>query len=93
LDGNGDFYEKNNYQKILDAKRNNDDKIDNMEGNLKGKYVIYLLVGYFELLDNIKIIFRNLPQPSYEKYTNLDEVVRNMNDYKCLMGKQWKHMC
>jgi hypothetical protein len=65
-DGNGYLYTKNNYKKLLDARRNNDDKFDKMEGTLKGQDVIDLLAEDFELLDNLKMIFINLPQPSYE---------------------------
>jgi hypothetical protein len=60
---------------------------------LKGQDVVELLAGDFELLHNLKMIFQEITSPVYEKYTNLDEAVRNLNDHKYLMGKYWKIMC
>jgi hypothetical protein len=50
------------------------------------------LVGDFEMLRNLKMIFKNLPLRFYVKYSNIDEAVRNMNDHKYLMGKYCKIM-
>jgi hypothetical protein len=54
-----------NYQKLLDARRNNDNNFEKPKGTLKGPNVIDLLVEDFELLDNLRMIFINLPQPSH----------------------------
>jgi hypothetical protein len=90
---NGDLYPMNNYQKLLEDRRNSDNKFENLDGTLKGKDVVELLAGDFELLHNLKMIFRKLPPPFYEQYTDLDEAVRNLNDHKYLMGKDWKILC
>jgi hypothetical protein len=47
----------------------------------------------FEKLHNLRVIFKSMPQPSYERYTNMDELVRNMNKTEYPMEKTWKHMC
>jgi hypothetical protein len=60
---------------MLEDKRNVDNRFKQLEGILKGKYVMDMLDGDFELLNNLKVIFRNLPQPSYERYTNLYEIL------------------
>jgi molybdenum cofactor biosynthesis enzyme MoaA len=52
-----------------------------------------MLAGDFALLYTLRMIFKNLPQPSYERYTNLDEVTRNLNKQEYPMGKVWKRMC
>ena len=83
----------NSYQNLLEDRRNNDNKFENCDGTLKGKDVVELLAGDSELLHNLKMIFRKLPPLVYEKYTNLDEEVRNLNDHKYLMGEYWKIMC
>jgi len=77
----------------LDDRRSDDNIFDKSEGTLKGKYVMDMLVGYFELVHNLKIIFKNIPYPSYERYTNLYEVVRNFDKQEYRMGKVWKNMC
>jgi hypothetical protein len=82
-DGNRSYLcTENNYRKLLDERRNNEVKFDKMEGNLKGQDVIDLLAEDFEMIDNLKLIFINLSQPSYEKYTNLHEIVRTLNNQK-----------
>jgi hypothetical protein len=90
---NGDLYPIKNYQNLLEDRRNSDNKFENLDGTLKGRDLVELLATYFELLHNMKMIFRKLPPPVYEKYTNLDEAVRNLNDHKYLMGKYWKKLC
>ena len=80
----------NNYQKLLEDGRNIDINFEKLDGTLKGKDVVELLVGYFELLQNLKMIFRKLPPLVYEQYTDLDEATRKLNDHKYLMGKYWK---
>jgi hypothetical protein len=39
------------------------------------------------------MIFKNLPPPSYERYSDLDEVTRNIRQQQYPMGKEWKKMC
>jgi len=90
---NGDFYPMNNYKKLLEDRRNNDNKFEKLDGTLKGQDVVELLAGDFELLHNMKMIFGKLPPLVYEKYIDLDEAVRNLNDHKYLMGKYWKILC
>jgi hypothetical protein len=84
---NGDLYPMNNYHKILQDMRNSDNKFKNLDGTLKGKYVVELLAGNFELLHNLKMIFRKLPPPVYEQHTDLDKAVIILNDHKYQMGK------
>jgi hypothetical protein len=52
-----------------------------------------MLDGDFALLYTLKMIFNNLPQPSYKRYIDLDEVTRNLNKQEYPMGKVWKNMC
>jgi hypothetical protein len=78
-DGNKQLYSQKSYQKLLDDRRNDESRFEQLEGTLKGKDVMDMLDGDFDLLHNLKIIFRNLTHPSYERYTNLDELVRNLN--------------
>ena len=52
-----------------------------------------MLVGDFSLLYNLRMIFKNLPPPSYERYFDLDEVTRNIGQQQYPMGKEWKNMC
>jgi hypothetical protein len=90
---NGDLYPMKNYQNILENRRNSDSKFENLDGTFKGQDVVELLVGDFELLHNMKMIFRKLPPLIYEQYINLDEAVRNLNGHRYLMGKCWKRVC
>jgi hypothetical protein len=92
-DGNGYIQTQNKYQELLENKRNDDSRFEKLEGVLKGQDVLEMLAGDFEILHNIRVIFKNLPQPSYERYTNMDELVRNMNKTEYPMGKTWNHMC
>jgi hypothetical protein len=55
--------------------------------------VIDMLVDHFELIDNMKMIFKNLPQPLYEQYNNLEELVRTLNDQKYPTGNVWNNIC
>jgi hypothetical protein len=80
---------QNKYQELLEKRRNNDNKFDKLQGLLLGQDVLEMLAGDFEILHSLKGIFKNLPQPSYERYTNLDELVRNMNKTEYPMGKVW----
>jgi hypothetical protein len=64
---------------MLDDRRNDESRFEQLEGTLKGKDVMDMLDGDFDLLHNLNIIFRNLTQKSYERYTSLDELVRNLN--------------
>jgi hypothetical protein len=84
---NGDLNPMKNYQKLLEDRRNSDSKFKNLDGTLKGKDVVELLARYFELLHNLKMIFNKSPPPFYEQYNDMDEAVRNLNDYKYQMGK------
>jgi len=52
-----------------------------------------MLARDFEILRSLKVNFNNLPQLSYERYTNLYELVKNMNKNEYTMGKVWNHMC
>jgi hypothetical protein len=90
---NRDLYPKKNYHKLLEYRRNRDNKFKNIDGTLKGQDVVELFAGDFELLHNMKMIFGKLPSPVYDKYTNLDEEVRNLNDHKYMMGKECKILC
>lgn len=78
-DGNGDILPQKKYEELLEKSRNNESKFDKLQGVLLGQDVPEMLVGDFEVLHSLKGIFKNMPQPSYERYTNLDELVRNMN--------------
>jgi hypothetical protein len=46
-DGNGYLYPQNNYQKLLDDRRNDDSRFAQLEGPLKGEDVMDMLVGRF----------------------------------------------
>jgi len=92
-DGNRVLYSYKNYHKLLDDRRNNDSRFEHLEGTIKGKYLMDMLASDFEILHNLKVIFKNLYYTSYERYTNLVEVVRNMNTHEYPMGKFWKHVC
>jgi hypothetical protein len=52
-----------------------------------------MLTGDFEILHQLKRLFKHFPQPSYERYTNLDEMVKNVKNIDYPMGKTWNHMC
>jgi hypothetical protein len=92
-DGNGDLYLQKNYHKLLDNRRNDDSRFSQLEGPLKGQDVMDMLAGDFTLLYTLKMIFKNLPPPSYERFTDLDELKRNLNQLEYPMGKVWKKMC
>jgi len=78
---------------MLEQSRNNDSRFDKLQGVLLGQDVLEMMAGDSEIVHSLKGIFKNLPQTSYKIYTNICELVINMNMIKYPMGKAWHRMC
>jgi hypothetical protein len=52
-----------------------------------------MLAGDFTLLHTLKLIFKNISPPSYETFTDLDEMSRNLKKIEYIMDNVWKKMC
>ena len=59
--GNGDLYPKEEYDNMMAQCRNNDTNFTKMEGSLKGHVITRKLEELFELLEHLKVIFKNIP--------------------------------
>jgi hypothetical protein len=75
------------YEELLEHKINDDIRFDRLTEIVLGQDIMEPLVGDFEILHQLKVVFKHLPQPSYERYTNHDEIVQNMNKNNYLMGR------
>jgi hypothetical protein len=74
-EGNEDIHSQQRYSKILEHKINDDKWFDKLIGVLLGQDIMELLAGDFEILHQLKGVFKHIPQPSYERYSNIDEMV------------------
>jgi hypothetical protein len=86
-DGVGDLFLEEEYQKRLDQRRNDDKIFERMDRPLKGKDMYDMLAGDFVLLCTLRLVLKGLSPPSYEKYTDLDEISRNMKQIGISYGK------
>jgi len=92
-DGVRDLYPEKNYKKRLDNKRNDDSRFTKMEGTLKGYDVMDMIARDFVLLCTLRFIFKKIHPSSYERFTDLDEMRRNLKPLEYPMGNVWKNMC
>jgi hypothetical protein len=91
-DGNGYIHSKQTYAELLELKINKYKCFDRITRVFIGKDIMELLAPEFKILHQLKGVFMHLPQPSYKTYSNLDEIVPNMNKIDYLMGKSWNYM-
>ena len=63
-----------------------------MEGTLKGQVVVDKISVYFEILNYVIITLKNLPAPSYGKFTDLDMASRKMRIHAYPIRRAWKEI-
>ena len=66
-DGNGDLYNKEYYLEMLKQNMKEERKFDDLKGPLRGDVALDKFTSEFEILMNLKNIFKQLPPISYEK--------------------------
>jgi hypothetical protein len=52
-----------------------------------------MLARDFVLLCTLRFRFKKIPPSSYERFTDLDEMRRNLKPLEYPMGNVWKNMC
>jgi hypothetical protein len=91
-DENGEIHFKQTYVELPKNKINDDMYFNRLTRVFIGEDIMDFLAMDFEIIHQLKGVFRNLHQPSYETYTNLEEIVRNMNKTNYHMGNSWHYI-
>ena len=86
-DKNGHLIPHERYKEMLILGKNNTTKFQDLEGILKGKYIVDKLKDNFELLWSTKLFFQGNNHP-YEKFEELDMGTRRMMDFTYPVGNQ-----
>lgn len=86
---NDSLFNKDDYDNLLAQQRVNHDKFQDMEGILKGEYILNKLEDDFDILCQIKNIRKNLPPISFSKCVELEVIAREMQSYTIPSKAHW----
>jgi len=83
------FYSVEGYNDSLIKQRNNIEHFKDVSGSIRGKLIYEDISNNFRFLRTITISYKNLFHASFELYTKLDIVARNMTYFKYLERNKW----
>ena len=81
---------KEQYENLIVSKRNDHSNFEDLEGNLRGEFLVVKLVDMFDLLNMAKRI--KLPNPKIEEYINLELLAIQMKELMLPTKNQFKEL-
>lgn len=88
----GIIISENDYLYLCNQKKNDTSLIDKLDPVIKGSHIYDVLDKYFCLYDEARRIISNLPPPSYNLFSNLDVVNRDLLVVAFLAISVWKRI-
>ena len=88
-DGNVDFYSKEQYQRRIKEKRNEEPE-EELEGVISGNQDFERLRPTFQIWTRIKKIFKDMGPLKYEIYSKLELTLDNFKFHTIQMRNEWQ---
>ena len=83
------MFNKEDYDNLLAQERVNHDKFQDLEGTLKGEYILSKLEDDFDILSQLKHIRKSLPPISFSNCVELEVLAQKMQAYNIPSKAQW----